>query len=152
MIQQRRMMNGGLSRPPPMWTDLDEEAVNGPVDETDAEDPFEVLGRYMMDKGKHFWRRVSQKAPIEPPPQTPSLKSRKRKTRDRHIIRDSTEVSGPNAAEQGGRVWEEEIGEDMQARIRRSSVVSVEMKSMLEVSKTSATPTAEQRAVPEASK
>ena len=46
-----------------MWTDLDEEAVNG-EEGADPEDPFEVFGRFLVGKSKNLWRRVSHKGTV----------------------------------------------------------------------------------------
>ncbi|THH20889.1 hypothetical protein EW146_g570 [Bondarzewia mesenterica] len=131
MIQQRRMMTGGQGRPTPIWTDLDEEAVNGPVNEVDVEDPLEVFGKYMVEKSKHLWRRVSHKGSVDKD-QTTTSEGRRRNPHERHVVRESTEKEelGEEVEGKEGRVWEEEIGEDLRMRIKHSIVSNTDVKNV----------------------
>ncbi|KAI0273507.1 hypothetical protein BC834DRAFT_854123 [Gloeopeniophorella convolvens] len=61
MLQHRRSSNRppAVPRQPPIWKDIEEDPLN-PQEE---EDPLEAFGKYVADKSKSFWRRVSQKQP-----------------------------------------------------------------------------------------
>lgn len=121
MIQNRRNAAMNAPRPQPVWTELDEEAVNGKATEMEEEDPFEVFGRYVMDKSKTFWRRVASKGDSKD--KKPDEKERdgkaKRRPREQHFYIDATDQEPLPGMEEGeGRVWEEDVTEsELLARI-----------------------------------
>jgi hypothetical protein len=63
MLQQKREMRmQGVQRHSVLWSDFDEDHQTDFVpDETQEEDPLEVLGRFIATKSKSLWRRVSLK-------------------------------------------------------------------------------------------
>lgn len=108
-------------RPQPVWTELDEEAVNGKATEMEEDDPFEVFGRYVMGKSKTFWRRVASKGELKD--KKTDEKDRdaksKRRPREQHFYIDATNQEPVPGMEEGaGRVWEEDVTEsELLARI-----------------------------------
>lgn len=63
MLQQKKEMRmQGVQRHSGSWPDLDEDRhMDFVPDEAQEEDSLEVLGRFIADKSKSLWRRVSSK-------------------------------------------------------------------------------------------
>lgn len=63
MLQQRRenFRMQGVYQQPPLWSGVDERPMMRVPEEVQEEDPLEVLGRLIADKGKALWRRVASK-------------------------------------------------------------------------------------------
>lgn len=108
-------------RPVPVWTELDEEAVNGKAAQNEEDDPFEVFGRYVMDKSKTFWRRVAPKgdSKVKKTDEKDRDGKTKKRPREQHFYIDATDQEPlPGMEEGAGRVWEEDVTEsELLARI-----------------------------------
>ncbi|KAI0295443.1 hypothetical protein BC826DRAFT_275755 [Russula brevipes] len=61
MLQQKRDSRV-VQRHPRAWSEDDDHPVVFIPDEVQEEDPLEVLGRFIADKSKSWWRRVASKA------------------------------------------------------------------------------------------
>jgi hypothetical protein len=102
-----------------MWTDLDEEAVSG-EEQMEEEDPFELFGRFLLDKSKGLWRRVSQKGTaVDKGTEVQGAKTSEKKpqgiqrsdgTRTGSVEEPPTPASEPESEPEPGSVWEEEVG------------------------------------------
>ncbi|KAI0053950.1 hypothetical protein FA95DRAFT_18288 [Auriscalpium vulgare] len=130
MIQQRRATAGPYTHdpPPPLWN---EPPHRQEMDEED--DPFEVLGKFVVGKGKSLWRRVSQKgaaadedhketadATSEKAAET-TKPSRRPTTENASILRHARPRSMSLDDDMEGRVWEEEVGSSVVLQVQRVS-------------------------------
>ncbi|KAA1469233.1 hypothetical protein DENSPDRAFT_834807 [Dentipellis sp. KUC8613] len=118
LAQRRAMREEALRQQQPMWTELDEKAVNGQDREEDMEDPLALFGRYLAGKSKGLWRKVSQKGGRE---EIESTKGRPRSPPPKphganHPLKEPVS-SDTDPEESEGRVWEEEISMELQIRL-----------------------------------
>ncbi|KAI0034031.1 hypothetical protein K488DRAFT_84365 [Vararia minispora EC-137] len=138
MIQARR--NGG--KMPPDWADADEAPVQRPPPPPGGEDPFEVFGRFVVGKTRSLWRKMSSPQ-LQPTPVVVGETVDETAVAADHKVADlgaidvvaphikhrfvrADEASPPSTVscpptENEGGVWEDEVGEQYQLRMKRAN-------------------------------